>query len=152
MRKLAIIIALPLITASSAFAGDFAQAYDASKGPSTLIAAIIALAIMIAGPIILVMRDKGKRLPLATIATVIAMMLASANAGDFANAADSGYGPSNNMWNRFGSWFGSFWTSHFSWENVTESFGKFTPVPSAPPSCGDGRCGGNGASPPRQQN
>jgi hypothetical protein len=151
MRKLAIIIALPLITASSAFAGDFAQAYDASKGPSTLIAAIIAFAIMIVGPIILVMRDKGKRLPLATIATVIAMMLASANAGDFANAADSGYGLNSRM-TGFTRWFSSFWTSHFSGENVTQSFGGFTPVPSATPSCGDGRCGGNGASPPRQQN
>lgn len=158
MKKLGIMTAL-LLSAGSAFAGDFEAAqnagFDSTKGPATLIA--LVLTIIGAGVWWLWKNWNRTKLPLAISAIAVATMLSLQADVD----TISGYGYNNNMWSRFTSWFGGFWTSQFSWENGTASFGKFTPVPSAPPNYGwdggrdgkdGGQRGGNGSTPPRQQN
>ncbi len=138
------IIALPLLSAGSAFAGDLESAqnagFDSTKGPAT----VIALVLTIIGAGIWWLWKNRTKLPLAISAIVVATML-SLHADEGYNWTASG----SNMFNRFGSWFSSFWTSQFSWNNVTGSFGGFTPVPSAAPSKAPGIPGGR---PPSQQN
>lgn len=150
MKKLITMTAL-LLTAGSAFAGDFEAAqnagFDSTKGPATVIA--LVLTSIGAGVWWLWKNHKRTKLPLAISTIVIATML-SLHADDGYNWTAAG----SNMFSRFGSWFGSFWTSHFEWGNMAPFNGgaNFTPVPSVPPK-DDGRAGsGNGATPPRQQN
>lgn len=83
--------ALPLIAASNAFAGDAENAANAGYTAPLPLAIIAGLA-MLAGLVVFIYKHfKASRKPVVTATTVIATVM-GLHAGDFANAADAGFG------------------------------------------------------------